>query len=84
MSATLYEQFFAVGSVKSLLTGKEFHSPRPTQKAAEQAKEIADLPPKGKNNRLASNFFFAIDFRQSAQKRYPNIFYKHGRPARQN
>lgn len=48
MSATLYEQFFAAGSVKSLLTGKEFHSPCPTQKAAEQAKEIADLPPKEK------------------------------------
>lgn len=27
MSATLYEQFFAVGSVKSLLTGKEILSP---------------------------------------------------------
>lgn len=48
MSASLYEQFFAAGSVKSLLTGKEINSPCPVRKAAEQAKEITDLPPKGK------------------------------------
>ncbi len=30
MSSTLYEQFFAVGSVKSLLTGMEVKLPRKT------------------------------------------------------
>lgn len=42
MSASLYEQFFAAGSVKSLLTGKEFNSPCPVQKTVEKSKEKAD------------------------------------------
>ena len=36
MSLTLYEQFFAVGSVKSLLTGKEQEAPRLKRKTPEQ------------------------------------------------
>ena len=48
MSATLYEQFFAAGSVKSLLTGKEINSPCPAQKAAEKPKMETDTLPKEK------------------------------------
>ena len=33
MPASLYEQFLAVGSVKSLLTGKEISPPRPEKEA---------------------------------------------------
>ena len=42
MSATLYEQFFAVGSVKSLLTGKNISSPRLIRKTPEQQKSDSD------------------------------------------
>lgn len=48
MPATLYEQFFAVGSVKSLLTGKEFNSPRPSRNAASTSKEKTDASSKEK------------------------------------
>lgn len=48
MSATLYEQFFAAGSVKSLLTGKKFNSPCPVQKTTEKPNAETDTPPKGK------------------------------------
>ena len=48
MSATLYEQFFAIGSVKSLLTGKIVDSPYKIQPPTDQAKIEKDLPVKTK------------------------------------
>ena len=39
MAATLYEQFLAVGSVKSLLTGKEFPSSQPETKTTSDTQQ---------------------------------------------
>ncbi|MBO4521173.1 MAG: hypothetical protein J5787_08220 [Alphaproteobacteria bacterium] len=42
MAATLYEQFLAVGSVKSLLTGKEISAPQSFEKKAPAIDKTSD------------------------------------------
>ncbi|MBR1944835.1 MAG: hypothetical protein IJ846_00885 [Alphaproteobacteria bacterium] len=47
MSVSLYEQFLAVGSVKSLVTGKEY--PVPQTESAAPSEDRQPSPPNQKN-----------------------------------
>lgn len=51
MSVSLYEQFLAVGSVKSLLTGKEYPAP---QSESQTTAEDRQSPQPNQKNELHS------------------------------
>lgn len=67
MSATLYEQFFAAGSVKSLLTGKSLILPARYVKQPKNQTRKPIPRPRGKNNRPANKIRYSFSIKRTEE-----------------